>query len=58
MRFGFRLQCVLSGIIIVALKGMYTQAGELKRFHKESKVESFTWMVTFWAVVLVDVDIG
>lgn len=58
MRFGFRFQCVLSGIIIVALKGMYTQAGELKRFHKESKVESFTWMITFWAVVLVDVDIG
>lgn len=52
------VQCVLSGIIIVALKGMYTQAGELKRFHRESKLESFTWIVTFAAVVLVDVDIG
>lgn len=51
-------QCVLSGIIVVALKGMYTQAGDLKRFHKESKLESFTWMITFIAVVLVDVDIG
>lgn len=52
------MQCVLSGIIIVALKGMYTQAGELRRFHRESKLESLTWIVTFAAVVLVDVDIG
>lgn len=37
---------------------MYTQAGELKRFHKENKLESMTWIVTFMAVVLVDVDIG
>lgn len=49
---------MLSGIIVVALKGMYTQALELKRFHKESKIESLKWFVTFWAVVLVDVDIG
>lgn len=49
---------MLSGIIVVALKGMYTQALQLKRFHKESKIESLTWFVTFWAVVLVDVDIG
>lgn len=52
------LQCVLSGIIMVALKGMYTQAAELKRFHQESIIESLTWIVTFGAVVLVDVDIG
>lgn len=56
--FSYSFQCVLSGIIVVALKGMYTQALQLKRFHKESKIESLTWMVTFWAVVLVDVDIG
>lgn len=43
---------------MVALKGMYTQAAELKRFHKESIIESLTWIVTFSAVVLVDVDIG
>lgn len=49
---------MLSGIIVVALKGMYTQAGELPRFHRESKFESITWVVTFVAVVLVDVDIG
>ncbi|XP_031640973.1 solute carrier family 26 member 10-like [Contarinia nasturtii] len=51
-------RCVLSGIIVVALKGMYTQALQLKRFHQECKIESLTWLVTFGAVVLVDVDIG
>lgn len=54
----FLLQCVLSGIILVALKGMYMQAGELGRFHRESKLNSLTWVVTFTAVVLMDVDIG
>lgn len=49
---------MMSGIIVVALKGMYMQAAELKRFHREGKLESFTWIVTFTAVVLVDVDIG
>lgn len=52
------LQCVLSGIILVALKGMYTQAGELPRYFREGKLEGLTWIVTFSAVVLVDVDIG
>lgn len=51
-------RCVLSGIILVALKGMYTQAGELPRFWREGKLECITWIVTFGAVVLVDVDIG
>lgn len=54
----FLLQCVLSGIILVALKGMYTQAGELPRYFREGKLEGLTWIVTFSAVVLVDVDIG
>lgn len=54
----YRFQCVLSGIIVVALKGMYMQAGELMRFHRESKLNSLTWVVTFTAVVLMDVDVG
>lgn len=49
---------MLSGIILVALKGMYTQAGELGRYYREGKLECLTWIVTFCAVVLVDVDIG
>lgn len=55
---GIPAQCVLSGIIAVALKGMYMQAGELRRFWHESRLNALTWLVTFAAVVLVDVDIG
>lgn len=51
-------RCVLSGIIIVALKGMYLQALDVPRFFREGLWEGMTWIVTFTAVVLVDVDIG
>lgn len=37
---------------------MYMQAGELKRFHRESILNSMTWIVTIVAVVLIDVSIG
>lgn len=51
-------RCALSGIIVVALKGMYMQAGQLGRFHRESVLNSLTWVVTFAATVMVDVDVG
>lgn len=54
----FCLQCVLSGIIACALKGMYMQAFQLCRIFRESKLDGLTWVVTFTAVVLVDVDLG
>lgn len=34
------------------------QAADLPRYHREGKLESLTWIVTFGAVVLVDVDVG
>lgn len=37
---------------------MYMQAAELRRFRRESTLNALTWLVTFTAVVLVDVDIG
>lgn len=43
---------------MVALKGMYLQAAALPRFYREGKLEAFSWIVTFIAVVLVDVDVG
>lgn len=55
--FGF-LKCVLAGIIIVTLKEVFMKVGVVKRFHRESKFNSLTWVVTFIVVVLVDVDIG
>ncbi|KAH8259686.1 hypothetical protein KR026_008768, partial [Drosophila bipectinata] len=51
-------RCVLAGVIIVALKPMFMQARELKKFSKQGKLEMFTWISTFMCVVLIDIDIG
>lgn len=37
---------------------MYMQAGELRRFHRESCLNSATWLVTFVACVAIDVTMG
>ncbi|KAH8233832.1 hypothetical protein KR038_010017, partial [Drosophila bunnanda] len=55
---GLYFQCVLAGVIIVALKPMFMQARELKKFSKQGKLEMFTWISTFLCVVLIDIDIG
>ncbi|KAH8371272.1 hypothetical protein KR093_006778, partial [Drosophila rubida] len=51
-------RCVLAGVIIVALKPMFMQVKELKKFSKQGKLEMFTWISTFLCVVLIDIDIG
>lgn len=51
-------KCVLAGIIIVALKKMFTQVAELKIFARQGKLEVFNWLVTFLGVVILDIDIG
>uniref|UniRef100_A0A1I8N0E2 STAS domain-containing protein n=1 Tax=Musca domestica TaxID=7370 RepID=A0A1I8N0E2_MUSDO len=56
--FSFLPRCVLAGVIIVALKPMFMQAGELKKFSKQGKLELLTWISTFLCVVLIDIDIG
>lgn len=56
--FEYLPKCVLGGIIIVALKAMFMQAKELKRFFKEGIMEGLVWCVTFFCVVLIDIDIG
>ncbi|XP_067683915.1 prestin-like isoform X1 [Haliotis asinina] len=50
--------CVLAAIIIVALKGMFKQFLELKRLWKISVVDFMVWLVTWFATVLLDVDLG
>ncbi|KAM7354769.1 solute carrier family 26 member prestin isoform 2-T24 [Cochliomyia hominivorax] len=56
--FAFLPRCVLAGVIIVALKPMFMQAKELKKFAKQGKLEVLTWLCTFICVVLIDIDIG
>ncbi|XP_055923699.1 solute carrier family 26 member 6 isoform X1 [Eupeodes corollae] len=51
-------KCVLSGVIMVALKPMFMQARELKNFAQQGKLELLTWVSTFICVVFVDIDIG
>lgn len=51
-------QSVLASIIVVALKGMFTQAKALKKFWILSKLDATVWIITFLTVVIVNVDIG
>ncbi|XP_045165867.2 solute carrier family 26 member 6-like [Mercenaria mercenaria] len=51
-------ECILASIVIVTLKGMFLQFLELKRLWKLSKKDFAVWMVTFIAVVILDVALG
>ncbi|XP_055614025.1 solute carrier family 26 member 6 isoform X2 [Uranotaenia lowii] len=51
-------RCVLAGIILVALKGMLWQVKHIKKFHMEGTLELFVWLVTFFSVAVIDIDIG
>ncbi|KAL3841688.1 hypothetical protein ACJMK2_019798 [Sinanodonta woodiana] len=51
-------QCVLSAIIIVALKGMFMQALQLKSLWSISKIDFTIWLVTFLGTVVLNVDLG
>lgn len=50
--------CILSSIIVVALKGMFKQFNDLREIWKVSKLDSLIWINTFLGVVITDVDIG
>ncbi|KAK3099221.1 hypothetical protein FSP39_001159 [Pinctada imbricata] len=50
--------CVLSSIIVVALRSMFLQVFELKHLWKVSKYDCMIWIVTFSCVVLIYVDLG
>lgn len=51
-------KCILSGVILVALKGMFIQVGDFFKSWKLSRFEALTWLVTFLSVVLFGVDLG
>lgn len=50
--------CVLTSIVIVAVKGMLNQIKDLKLASKESYAEACVWCITFVSVVVLDVDFG
>ncbi|XP_069109459.1 prestin-like isoform X2 [Argopecten irradians] len=50
--------CVLSSIIVVALRSMFLQIFELKKLWKVSGFDCMIWIVTFLAVVILYVDLG
>ncbi|XP_064092656.1 prestin-like isoform X2 [Macrobrachium nipponense] len=50
--------CVLSSIIVVALKGMFLQFNELKNIWKVSRIDASIWIVSFLSVVIIDIDFG
>ena len=49
---------VLASVILVALKGMFLQFRDFTSTLKSSPLDSIVWLVTFLAVVIVDIDIG
>ncbi|ELU06319.1 hypothetical protein CAPTEDRAFT_122476 [Capitella teleta] len=50
--------CVLAAIIVVALKGMFLQMKDIPKLWGISKTDLSVWMVTFLAVVILDIDLG
>ncbi|CAI2353890.1 unnamed protein product [Caenorhabditis sp. 36 PRJEB53466] len=50
--------CVLSAIIIVALKSMLWKLGDLKELWRLSKIDCWIWIVAFVGTVLIDVSEG
>lgn len=50
--------CVLSTIIVVALKGMFMQFKDLPKTYRLSKLDGTVWLVTFLSVVVLDIDYG
>lgn len=59
---GFLLEnlptCLLAAIISIALKSLFLQVKDFTRFWKLSKLDASIWLVTFFSVVLLDVDYG
>ncbi|XP_058460460.1 solute carrier family 26 member 6 [Malaya genurostris] len=51
-------RCVLASIIFVALKGMLWQVQHVKKFQREGSIELFVWLVTFFSVTIIDIDVG
>jgi len=51
-------RCVLSSIIVVALKGLLMQVLNFPEIWRKSKTDGTVWMVTYVTVIMLDIDSG
>jgi len=51
-------RCVLSCIVVVALKGIMLQALDLPKIWRNSKSDGAVWMITYVTVIMLDIDSG
>lgn len=51
-------QCVLSALIVVALKGMFLQIYDLPKAYNESSLNALVWIASFLCTVLLDIEYG
>ncbi|XP_061173849.1 prestin-like [Saccostrea echinata] len=56
--FFFLPKAALASIILVALKGLFVQMTDARRFWKINKYDFIIWLCTITSVVFIDIDFG
>ena len=51
-------QCILSSVIVVALKGVLFQVKDFPGILKKSKLDGLLWVGPFFGVILLDIKLG
>ncbi|KAL1130061.1 hypothetical protein AAG570_013004, partial [Ranatra chinensis] len=51
-------RCILSSLIVVALKGVILQALDIRKIWRTSPLDGIVWLSTYIGVVLVEIDVG
>lgn len=49
---------ILAAVIVVALKGLFLQIADLKKFWHINIFDFIIWLITFLSVVILDIDYG
>ena len=53
-----KFQCILSSVIVVALKGVLFQVKDFPGILKKSKLDGLLWVGPFFGVILLDIKLG
>lgn len=51
-------KAILGAVITVALKGLFMQMGDIKKFYRINVFDFIIWSSTFLSVVILDIDYG